>query len=68
MKASVEPINEGERELAKVIACRGVDGSVRLTPGDAGSKTLEQAVARGFVSGDGCITREGRRLLARINF
>lgn len=68
MDAPVEKVNDGEREIAKVIACRGVDGCVRLLPGDAGSKTLEQAVARGFVSGDGYITRKGRRLLARIDF
>ena len=57
-----------EHEIAKVIAHHYGDGGVYLPRTEQRLGTLRRAIAAGFVTPDGFITRKGRRLLARIEF
>ena len=54
--------------IARLLAHRYGDGVVYI-PRERGNRgLLEHAVADGFVSADGFVTRKGRNLLARRNF
>ena len=52
--------------IARVIAHHYGDGGVYLPRIDNRRATLHRAIANGFVSDDGFITRKGRHLLARF--
>ena len=67
MDMRVEPITDSERAIARVIAHRYGDGGVYIPRQERRPVALELAIADGFVSQDGFITRKGRRLLARID-
>lgn len=68
MDMQVEPITASERAIARVIAHRYGDGGVYVPTQERYPEALDLAIADGFVSQDGFITRKGRRLLARISF
>ncbi len=58
-----------DADIARLLACHYGDGAVYL-PSRAGARrdVLQRAMAAGFVSIDGFITRRGRQLLARFDF
>ena len=57
---------EDERSIARLLARHYGDGGVYLPRSGERRETLLQAIDAGFVSRDGFLTREGRRLLARL--
>lgn len=59
---------EQEQAIARLLACRYGDGGVYVPRNAPASGILKDAIAGGFVSEDGFVTREGRRLLARHVF
>lgn len=54
-----------ERSIANVIACHYGDGGIYVPRTAARRDVLRRAIEAGFVSREGFLTREGRRLLAR---
>jgi hypothetical protein len=54
-----------EHAVARLLAHHYGDGGVYIPRHNSGSEALQVAVASGFVSDDGFITRKGRTLLAR---
>ena len=58
---------EREQAIARLLSCRYGDGGIYLPRRAQQSDTLVDAIADGFVSVDGFITRKGRRLLAQIS-
>jgi hypothetical protein len=58
------PSANPESAIARLLACRYGDG-VYLRR-DVGGEVLRAAIAGGFLSEDGFVTRAGRRLLARF--
>ena len=60
--------DERDYAIARLLAHRYGDGVVYI-PREGGNRALlEHAVADGFVSADGFVTRKGRNLLARKEF
>ena len=55
-----------ERAIAQVLACHYGDGGVYVPRAAWQRDTLRVAIDAGFVSRDGFLTREGRRLLAHF--
>lgn len=58
---------EREQAIARLLACRYGDGGIYLPRRAQQTDTFEDAIADGFVSNDGFITRKGRRLLAQYS-
>jgi hypothetical protein len=67
MSTSAAQLPAPEQAIARLLSCRYGDGGVYL-PRDARGEALDAAIAGGFVSEDGFVTRKGRRLLARYVF
>jgi hypothetical protein len=65
MDRRIEPVTPNEQAIAQVIARHYGDGGVYLPRDFQRFDAMKQAVADGFVSEDGFVTRKGRRLLAR---
>ena len=59
---------EREHAIARLIAYRYGDGGIYLPRQACHSDALEDAIAGGFVSEDGFVTRKGRQLLAQFDF
>ena len=59
--------NPPEAAIAQLIAHHYGDGGVYLPRSENRKATLQGAIAAGFVSIDGFITRKGRQLLARTD-
>lgn len=57
-----------DQAIARLLACRYGDGGVYVPRHAPGRDLLETAIARGYVSEDGFVTRAGRRLLAQHVF
>ena len=68
MTSNTTPEVGNKRAIARLIARHYGDGGVYLPRSGAGPETLMVAIANGFVSRDGFITRKGRQLLARTEF
>ncbi|MGB1881575.1 MAG: hypothetical protein ACPHTD_12745 [Gammaproteobacteria bacterium] len=60
------PEDELEHDIVRLLSHHYGDGGIYMPRGAGGSDTLRAAVAGGFVSHDGFITRKGRQLLARL--
>jgi hypothetical protein len=56
-----------DQAIARLIARRYGDGGVYVPRQQPRRGVLQDAIAGGFVSEDGFITRKGRRLLARFD-
>lgn len=59
-------IAESEVALVKILAHHYGDGTVYLPKGTP-QALYKSCLYRGLVSGDGCVTRKGRELLARFS-
>lgn len=66
MKTACNNGMDHEHAIAQVIACHYGDGGVYVPRSAARRATLRSAIDAGFVSREGFLTREGRRLLARF--
>lgn len=67
MNTAIESDMDREHAIARVIACHYGDGDVYVPRSAARRATLRLAIDAGFVSREGFLTREGRRLLARFH-
>lgn len=59
---------EQEQAIARLLTCRYGDGGVYVPRDTHRTVALKDAIAAGFISEDGFVTRKGRRLLARTDF
>lgn len=59
-------LNKSEREIADLLASRYGDGGVYVPRNGATSRFFD-AMADGFISEDGFVTRKGRALIARAS-
>jgi hypothetical protein len=65
MDRRLEPVTPGEQAIAQVIAHHYGDGGVYVPRDLERFDAMQQAIANGFLSEEGFVTRKGRRLLAR---
>ncbi|MEX2479519.1 MAG: hypothetical protein WD928_01535 [Gammaproteobacteria bacterium] len=66
MNTATDSDRDQEHAIAQVIACHYGDGDVYVPRSAARRAALRLAIDAGFVSREGFLTREGRRLLARF--
>jgi hypothetical protein len=63
-KMATAALNESEQKIASLLASRYGDGVVYI-PRNGAKSLFFDAMANGFISEDGFVTRKGRALLAR---
>ena len=68
MDQQYQPAREREQAIARLLACRYGDGGVYVPRYARRGNELKEAIAAGFISEDGFVTRKGRHLLARFDF
>lgn len=60
----IGPMSESPESLLEVLAHHDGEGNVYFLPG-ASQDTVRQAIAQGFISQEGYLTRKGRAVLAQ---